>query len=51
MTWQTVGLLLYVHVPYGVCLSLFWRKTGNLVIPSLCHSLGDAIRNGIMAGG
>jgi membrane protease YdiL (CAAX protease family) len=51
LTWQGTGLLLYVHVPYGVCLSLFWRKTGNLVVPGLCHALGDAIRNALMAGG
>jgi membrane protease YdiL (CAAX protease family) len=51
LTWGTVGVLLYVHVPYGVTLSLFWRRTGNLVIPVLCHALGDAIRNAIMAGG
>jgi membrane protease YdiL (CAAX protease family) len=51
LTWGTVGVLLYVHVPYGVALSLFWRRTGNLVIPGLCHALGDAIRNAIIAGG
>ena len=39
LTWQAVGLLLYVHVPYGVCLSVFWRRTGNLLIPVLCHAL------------
>ena len=50
LTWQAVGLLLYVHVPYGICLSLFWRKTGNLVVPGLCHALGDAIRNAITVG-
>jgi membrane protease YdiL (CAAX protease family) len=48
LTWEAVGILLYVHVPYGVCLSLFWRKTGNLVVPGLCHALGDAIRNALM---
>jgi membrane protease YdiL (CAAX protease family) len=51
MTWQSIGLLMYVHVPYGVALSLFWRKTGNLLVPGLCHALGDAIRNGLTAGG
>jgi membrane protease YdiL (CAAX protease family) len=48
LSWQAVGILLYVHVPYGVCLSLFWRRTGNLFIPALAHSLGDAIRNALM---
>ena len=50
LTWESVGILMYVHVPYGVALALFWRKTGNLVVPGLCHALGDAIRNGLMAG-
>jgi membrane protease YdiL (CAAX protease family) len=51
LSWASVGVLLYVHVPYGVCLSLFWRKTGNLVIPAFCHALGDGIRNALLAGG
>lgn len=50
-TWATVGILLYVHVPYGVALSLSWRRAGNLAVPALCHALGDAIRNAIIAGG
>jgi len=49
LSWAVIGVLLYVHVPYGVCLSLFWRRTGNLLIPALAHSLGDAIRNAIAA--
>jgi membrane protease YdiL (CAAX protease family) len=51
VTWQTIAALLCIHVPYGVCLSLFWRKTGNLVVPGLCHALGDAIRNAITVTG
>lgn len=50
LSWSTVGLLLYVHVPYGICLSLFWRKTGNLLIPGFAHALGDSIRDALMAG-
>ena len=50
LTWSAVGILMYVHVPYGICLSLFWRRTGNLVVPGLCHALGDALRNALMAG-
>lgn len=49
VTWTTIPLLLYVHVPYGVCLSLYWRKTGNLFVPGLCHALGDAVREAIAA--
>lgn len=48
-TWQTFASLLYVHVPYGICLCYFWRKTGNLFIPGLAHSLGDAVRNALTA--
>ena len=50
VSWQVIALLLYVHVPYGICLSIFWRRTGNLLIPGLAHSLGDAIRNALTAG-
>ncbi len=49
LTWVSIGLLLYVHVPYGLCLSYFWRKTGNLMVPGLSHAFGDAIRNAILA--
>jgi membrane protease YdiL (CAAX protease family) len=50
-TGETFASLLYVHVPYGICLSYFWRKSGNLLIPGLAHSLGDAVRNALTAGG
>lgn len=49
--WGTVAGLLLVHVPYGVCLSLFWRRSGNLWVPGLSHALGDAIRNAIIFSG
>jgi membrane protease YdiL (CAAX protease family) len=49
--WGTVAGLLLVHVPYGVCLSLFWRRSGNLWVPGLSHALGDAIRNAIVFSG
>jgi len=49
--WGTVAMLVCVHVPYGVCFSLYWRKTGNLLVPAICHSLTDAIRNAIAVGG
>jgi len=51
LNWQVIAVLLYVHVPYGVCLSLFWRRTGTLLIPALAHSLGDAVRDAITAAG
>jgi membrane protease YdiL (CAAX protease family) len=49
--WGTAAGLLLVHVPYGVCLSLFWRQSGNLWVPGLSHALGDAIRNAIVFSG
>jgi membrane protease YdiL (CAAX protease family) len=49
--WGAVLGLLLVHVPYGVCLSLFWRQSGNLWVPVLSHAVGDAIRNAIVFSG
>lgn len=51
VSWEVIGVLLYVHVPYGICLSIAWRKTGNLLIPALAHSLGDAVRNALVYAG
>jgi membrane protease YdiL (CAAX protease family) len=49
LTWESLGILLYVQVPYGLCLSYFWRKTGNLLVPGLAHALGDAVRDALTA--
>jgi len=49
--WATAVVLLVLHVPYGVCLSLFWRRSGNLWVPVLSHAVGDAIRNAIVLSG
>lgn len=43
----TAGLLLLVHIPVGVVLSLGWRKSGNLLVPGIAHALIDAVRNAI----
>lgn len=37
--------LLIVMVPMGVTLSIFWRKSGNLLVPGAAHAVNDAIRN------
>jgi membrane protease YdiL (CAAX protease family) len=51
VNWTTVGVLLLAHVPFGLALSLFWRKSGNLIVPALSHALADAIRNAIIYSG
>jgi membrane protease YdiL (CAAX protease family) len=43
----TAGLLLLIHIPVGVCLSLGWRKSGNLLVPGIAHAFIDAVRNAI----
>jgi hypothetical protein len=36
------------QVLIGVPLSIFWRRTGNLVVPALNHALIDSVRNTLM---
>ncbi len=38
--------LLFVHCLVGIPLSIFWRKSGNLMVPAFSHAFIDAIRNG-----
>lgn len=37
--------LLIVMVPMGVTLSMFWRRSGNLLVPGAAHAVNDAVRN------
>jgi membrane protease YdiL (CAAX protease family) len=32
---------------WGIILSIFWRRTGNLAIPGFSHAFADAIRDGL----
>jgi membrane protease YdiL (CAAX protease family) len=48
---QRIGLLLFVHCPIGVVLSLYWRQTGTLVIPGASHALIDALRDALFSVG
>jgi hypothetical protein len=41
----TTAVLITVHTIIGVPLSIFWRKSGNLVVTCFTHSLIDAVRN------
>lgn|SRR5271157_956314 len=34
-----------VHCLIGVPLSIYWRRSGNLVVPGAAHALVDALRN------
>jgi membrane protease YdiL (CAAX protease family) len=36
------------HAIIGVPFSLFWRRSGNLLVPAAVHALIDAIRNTIL---
>jgi membrane protease YdiL (CAAX protease family) len=40
-----VVLLLAAHIPFGIVLSVFWRRTGNLLVPGAAHTLLDAVRD------
>ncbi len=48
---STVVELLAAQILVGVPLSLWWRKSGNLVINDTAHALLDAIRNGLAGAG
>lgn len=44
---ETVGQLLLLHIPVGVFLSIYWRRSGNLLVPGVSHAFMDAVRNAI----
>jgi membrane protease YdiL (CAAX protease family) len=44
----TIGQLLLIHIPVGLFLSLFWRKSGNLLVSHIPHAAIDAVRNAII---
>lgn len=41
----TVVVLLAFQIVLGIPLSIGWRRSGNLLVPSAAHALNDAIRN------
>lgn len=45
----TIGRLLLLHVPVGIVLSLYWRRSGNLAVPGVTHALMDAVRSATLA--
>jgi membrane protease YdiL (CAAX protease family) len=44
---ELVLTLLLVHVTIGVPLSYAWRRSGNLTLPAVAHSVIDAVRDGL----
>jgi membrane protease YdiL (CAAX protease family) len=32
---------------WGIILSIFWRRTGNIAVPGFSHAFADAIRDGL----
>lgn len=46
----TPAQLLLLHCAIGVPLSLGWRRTGNLAVPALAHTLINAVRNALVTG-
>ena len=44
---QVVTTLLLLQVAVGPFLSLFWRRSGNLMVPGFVHALLDSIRNAL----
>jgi membrane protease YdiL (CAAX protease family) len=51
MSLESIVVLLLVHCPFGVVLSLFWRRTGTLVIPGLSRAFSDALRDALFSSG
>ena len=37
-----------VHCFLGLPLSIFWRQSGNLLVPAFAHALADAVRNALL---
>jgi membrane protease YdiL (CAAX protease family) len=44
---QVVATLLLLQVAVGPFLSIYWRKSGNLMVPGFAHATIDSIRNAL----
>lgn len=40
--------LIGAHCAVGVPLSLYWRRSGNLMVPGVTHAFIDAVRNALL---
>ncbi len=47
---QVVATLLVLQVATGPFLSLFWRRSGNLMVPGFVHATVDSVRNALGIG-
>src|SRR4028118_2395721 len=47
---QVVATLLLLQVAVGPFLSLFWRRSGNLMVPGFVHATVDSVRNALGIG-
>ena len=45
---MAVPSLLIVHCVIGVPLSIYWRRSGNLLVTGSAHALIDAVRNALL---
>jgi membrane protease YdiL (CAAX protease family) len=45
----SVVALLMLHLAVGIPLSLYWRRSGNLLVPAISHAIIDAVRNVVLA--
>jgi membrane protease YdiL (CAAX protease family) len=46
-TIRTACSLVGVHSLIGIPLAVYWRRSGNLVVPAFTHALIDAVRNAL----
>jgi membrane protease YdiL (CAAX protease family) len=44
-----VAILIVFHVSTGVPLTVGWRRSGNLAVPGIAHTLIDSVRNALLA--
>ena len=44
---QVIAILFLLQVATGPFLSLFWRRSGNLMVPAFVHALIDSVRNAL----
>jgi membrane protease YdiL (CAAX protease family) len=44
---EGVAEVLPLQVAVGPFLSLFWRRSGNLMVPGCAHALNDSVRNAL----
>jgi hypothetical protein len=46
-----VASLIVVHSAIGVPLSIYWRRSGNLLVPAVAHAAIDAVREALLFAG